>query len=527
MAHAAVHAPGHAVGVSPVAGPYRWLEIASMIVSLRLTRFLRPAVAVAAFVLALPLQAAGIQQAFLVQNSGWMEPFYTDPQSQLKALVGAVAQAASTPDDQLFLLAFSQSNGGNVSPALLGQGRGPAAIAGQLAPLGLARKGSGNVLADTDFQEAVTKTITGPFRSASGIVWIFTNNKNSPNNDSQTAERNRDFYRLLHLEPSITKTLVYALRMPVQGKLYSAKGLMVYALAYGQPAADALNRIQAEGRLSQVLTRAPARLKPVDQDAVRIVPQSVQNSANVHASLGLDQRTIILDVNAATLVPTVRLKASLQNLFYPYLIKSASVDAVLNAAGYNMPVKVEPREIHNLAPGANQSVEVQFKLPLEDVPSVWSGRAISAMGKRVLLPMSVKLGLIDQQLELPDSFKADMQELFPGDPISDVFIPPSNVRTSHVQVPILVRIQYPLTPVLLLVSSLVILVIGIATLWLLSVRSARYQLDVNGMRRQVLLKPFKSLVILDEEGQAVGEIRRGLGRPKVVNVQAGQTLSLF
>jgi len=483
-------------------------------------------VAILGVLLNVPAMAA-IQHAFLVQNSGWMEPFYSDPHSQLKPLIAAVAQAVAGPDDKVYTLAFSQSSGGNESPQLLGQGVGPGGVANQVTSLTVALKGKGPSLADTDFQEAVTKTITGPFNTGSGILWIFTNNKNSPGNDPATAARNLDFYRLLHLEPSITKTVVFPLKMPVTGKLYSAKGLMVYALAYGQPAADALNRILIDGRLSRVLTKPPARLKPVDQEAVRIVPESVLNTANVRASLGLDQRTIILDVNAATLVPTVRLKASLQNLFYPYLIKSASVDAVLNAAGYNMPVKVEPREIHNLAPGANQSVEVQFKLPLEDVPSVWSGRAISAMGKRVLLPMSVKLGLIDQQLELPDSFKADMQELFPGDPISDVFIPPSNVRTSHVQVPILVRIQYPLTPVLLLVSSLVILVIGIATLWLLSVRSARYQLDVNGMRRQVLLKPFKSLVILDEEGQAVGEIRRGLGRPKVVNVQAGQTLSLF
>lgn len=65
-----------------------------------------------------------------------------------------------------------------------------------------------------------------------------------------------------------------------------------------------------------MLTRPPARLKPVDQDAVRIVPQSVKNSANVHASLGRDGRTIVLDVDAASLVPQVVLQASLQNMFF-------------------------------------------------------------------------------------------------------------------------------------------------------------------------------------------------------------------
>jgi len=482
--------------------------------------------AVLALAMAGAARAAGIQQAFLVQNSGWMEPFYADPQSQLKPLVGAVAQAASSPDDKLFLLAFSQSSGGNVSPALLGQGSGAAAITGQLAPLQLARKGQGGsgALADTDFQEAVTKTITGPFRSAPGIIWIFTNNKNSPNNDSQTAERNRDFYRLLHLEPSITKTLVFPLRMPVQGKLYSAKGLMVYALAYGQPAADALNRIQAEGRLSKVLTRAPARLKPVDQDAVRIVPQSVQNSANVHASLGRDGRTIVLDVNADKLVPSVVLQASLQNLFFPYVIDSATVQASLG--GQRAPLQVSPDTITALQPGASQKVEVRFDLPMAQIPSPWSAQALSAMGKQVLLPMQATVALANQKLALSSGFSAELQELFPGDPISEVFTPPASVRASQATVPLLVRIQYPLLPVLLIVGAVLLVVLAFVLLGLMSTKSRRYRLVVDGVARQVLLKPFKSVIIRDDNGRDIGELKRGLGQPSVTRVAEGHTVVL-
>ena len=486
----------------------------------------RIAALMATLAMAGAVQAAGIQQAFLVQNSGWMEPFYTDPQSQLKALVGAVAQAASTPDDKLFVLAFSQSSGGNVSPALLGQGNGAAAIGGQLAPLQLARKGQGGggALADTDFQEAVTKTITGPFRSAPGIIWIFTNNKNSPNNDSQTAERNRDFYRLLHLEPSIARTLVFPLRMPVQGKLYSAKGLMVYALAYGQPAADALNRIQAEGRLAKVLTRAPARLKPVDQDAVRIVPQAVQNSANVHASLGRDGRTIVLDVAADKLVPSVVLQASLQNMFFPYVIDSATVQASLG--GQRAPLQVTPSAIKDLQPGASQQVEVRFDLPMAQIPSPWSAQALSAMGKQVLLPMQATVGLAGQKLALSSGFSAELQELFPGDPISEVFTPPASVRASQATVPLLVRIQYPLLPVLLIVGAVLLLVLAFVLLGLMSTRSKRYRLVVDGVARQVLLKPFKSLIVRDDNGRDIGELKRGLGQPSVVRVAEGHTVVL-
>lgn len=467
---------------------------------------------------------AGIQQAFLVQNSGWMEPFYNDPHSQFKPLVAAVARAATAADDTVYTLAFSQSTTANVSPRLLGQGAD--SVAGLLAPLDLARKGTTAGLADTDFQEAVTKTITGPFHAGSGIIWIFTNNKNSPGNDPATAARNRDFYRLLHLEPSITKTVVFPLKMPVQGKLYGAKGLMVYALAYGQPAADALTRILANGRLSAVLTKPPARLKPVDQDALRIVPEALLDTPNMRASLASDQRTLVLDVDADALVPTVHLKASLQNLFYPYAIARAEVDATLKAGGHSLPVQVVPAIIKDLQPGQRQAVQVRFKLPLEQVPSAWSGQALTAMGKQVLLPMQVSLGLSGQQLALPPDFSAAMEELFPGDPISEVLIPPASVRSSRAVVPLLVRIQYPLTPVLVIIGGLLAAVLALASLGLLSTRSKRYQLQVDGMPRQIVLKPFKTLTVHDGEGHRIGGIRRGLGKPVVLQVEDGHTLRL-
>lgn len=482
------------------------------------------AVVVCASLVALPAVSAGIQQAFLVQNSGWMEPFYTDPASQLKALVAAVAGAATSADDPVFTLAFSQSKGANVSPALIATGQGAANMSRDLEALTVARKGPGAALADTDFKEAISKTITGPFKAAPGIIWIFTNNKNSPNNDAQTSERNRDFYRLLHLEPSITKTLVFPLKMPVRGKQYAARGLMVYALAYGKSAAVALDRIMAEGRLTRVLTHAPARLKPVDQDAVRIVPEAVKNTPNVRTSLGADKRTLVLDVEATGLVPTVTLQAKLENLFYPYVIQRAGVEATLLGGPERTPVRVDPAVVQGLQPGATQPVEVSFTLPMVQVPSAWSPQALAAMGKQVLLPMMVEMRLKGQQLALSEGFSAELRELFPGDPISEVFTPPDSVRASLMRVPLLVRIQYPLMPVLM--GGLLLLVAGLVALGLASRSSKRYELVVDGNKRNVVLKPFANLAIKDGEGRLVGEIKRGLGRPQILSVVDGHSLSL-
>lgn len=476
---------------------------------------------------AMSMPAMAVQQAYLVQNSGWMEPFYTDPRSPFKPLVAAVVQASANPGDKLTVLAFSQTSGANVSPRALDGLQAGGAVMPALAQLGLAHKnGPASALADTDFQEAIGSVIRNTFRAKPGIIWIFTNNKNSPGNDPATAARNLDFYRMLHLEPAITRTLVYPLRMPVQGKLYGARGLMVYALAYGNEAGEALKQIQANGKLSAILTRQPARLKPVDQDGVRIVPESILNTPNIKASIGSDQRTLVLDVDADKLVPAVRLKASLENLFYPYLIAHAGVQGTLQVGARALPLSVVPVRIAGLAPGQRAPIEVNFNLPLEEVPSAWSRQSLAAMGKQVLIPMSVEIGLLDQQLALPDTFKAEMAELFPGDPISDVFVPPASVHASMTRVPLLVRVQYPMLPVLAVIGLVLAAVAALLGLALLSARSTRYAINVNGVRRNVVLKPFRSLVIQNDAGAPAGTIRRGFGKPRVLGVAPGQTLTI-
>lgn len=92
--------------------------------------------------------------------------------------------------------------------------------------------------------------------------------------------------------------------------------------------------------------------------------------------------------------------------------------------------------------------------------------------------------------------------------------------------PLLVRIQYPLTPVLALMGALLLLVGGLAALGLASRSSKRYELVVDGNKRNVVLKPFASLAIKDSEGRIVGEIKRGFGRPQVLSVVEGHSLSL-
>ena len=77
-----------------------------------------------------------VRQVFLIQNSGWMEPFYTDQASQLKPLVDAVARTVATPQDRLVISAFNHQTAGNPSPVVLYEGAGGVSAMGPLGSLG-------------------------------------------------------------------------------------------------------------------------------------------------------------------------------------------------------------------------------------------------------------------------------------------------------------------------------------------------------------------------------------------------------
>ena len=63
--------------------------------------------------------AQAVSQVFLVQNSGWMDPFFSDPTSQYKPLVTELVMSVTQPGDLMVLAAFNQSLPGAPSPRAL------------------------------------------------------------------------------------------------------------------------------------------------------------------------------------------------------------------------------------------------------------------------------------------------------------------------------------------------------------------------------------------------------------------------
>lgn len=481
------------------------------------------------FLLAAPPVAASpsaAQHVFLVQNSGWMEPFYTDPDSQLKPLVAALARTVVAPGEAFTVLAFNQRTLGNDSPVEIYRGSDASGLQTALVDLEVARRNDG-ALADTDFQEAVSAAIGGALGGRSGIIWIFTNNRNSPGNDSDTIARNRDFYNLIHLEPSISRSLIFPLGMSVVGRHYEASGLMVYALAYGEQAGARLQALVDGGVLSRVFTNPPARLKPLDRDAVRIVPDRVINSDNIKVTLGGDGRTLIFDIGASEAPALISIQAQLQNLFYPYEIATAAVSAELMlSGGQRIGLRVDPAAINDLAPGEARRVQLDLQIPETMVPSAWSVPAILAMGKRVTLPAAVEIRLDNQRLRVAESFRQSVAELFPGDPLHDVFTPPETSDASVVSIPIQLQIQYPLWP-LLVIMGLLASALGAAFAFMVLIRRPqRYEALVDGQRRLLLVGAFKTAELHDTSGMVVARIRRGAGRAHVIFVAEGHQVSI-
>ena len=470
-----------------------------------------------------------VSHVFLVQNSGWMEPFYSDPASPYKALVAEVVLAATEADDAMVLAAFNQSQPGLPSPrALLAEKVAPQSqrehVLKALAGLETAKK-PGGALADTDLGEAVGGAIDSALNHQPGLVWLFTNNKNSPNNDQATARRNREFYALIHHGADIKKALAFPLHMPVKSARYSANGLMVYVFAIHDQGARDLDRLLRSGRLQKVITEAPARLKPLDQDTVRLAPIRVEDAPGVAFSMG-PNGMLRADVQSDASQPNATIHWNLENTIYPYTIRSATLAARSVLAGEERPIRLGSAQVSALAPGKGQPLSSLMQLPVARLPGKWSGAAIAAAGSAVVLPGTIEVRLGEQKLELSQAFKQRMAALFPGDPLPDIFVPPAQVQGSRALLPIEVRVHYGMAPLLALIGAVLAALGLLAAAALAMTRGRKVQLTVEGELRTLSTKAGMRHPIYDQAGNKVAELKTTLFGHTLTHLREGAQVRL-
>ncbi|WP_020651737.1 hypothetical protein [Massilia niastensis] len=474
--------------------------------------------------------ALAIPHVFLVQNSGWMEPFYSDPKSPFKPLVGALAGSVVQPGDALVLAAFNQSLPGAPSPrALLSLKAGRESVRPRvvqaLAALDTARKPGSGALADTDLGEAVSAAMRQALGGKPGIVWLVTNNRNSPHNDQATAARNREFYRLIHDGQAIAKALAFPLRMPVKGRHYSANGLMVYAFAVGAEGSAALDALLAANRVQQVITEAPARLKPLDRGTVRLAPRKVENAPGVsfaQAAGGLLRADVAPDART----PKARIEWQLENTMYPYTIASATLSARSLLAGENRPIALESSRVQDLAPGRPAPLGSTMALPVAHMPDKWSVAALKSAGSAYVLPGRIELHLADQKLVLSQAFRTRMAELFPGDPLPDIFIPPARVQASSAVLPVEVRVHYGMGPLMALGAGMLALLAAAAAAAYVWARPRVAQLTVEDEPRTMRGRAGTTQPVYDRAGKQVAQLRTTLFGHQLLDVREGAQVRL-
>jgi hypothetical protein len=481
--------------------------------------------------LALPCASAlAVSHVFLVQNSGWMEPFYSDPASRYKPLVTELVMAVAQPGDPMVLASFNQSLPGAPSPkALLAfkfeAKAARARLVKALAGLDVARKPDSRALADTDLNEAVSTAIASALAGKPGLVWLFTNNRNSPNNDQETARRNREFYELIHRGSAITRALAFPLQMPVQGEHYRANGLMIYVFAVGEQGARELKALQASGVIAKVITEPAARLKPLDQDTVRLVPRKVSDAPGVAFSMA-PGGMLRADVQSSARTPAAKIEWHLENTMYPYTIASARISARSKLANEDRLIELASSSVSALAPGKSAPLSSVMALPVRQLPGNWSVEAVKSAGSAYVMPGRIQLQLSDQRLELSQAFRQRMAALFPGDPLPDIFTPPAQVKRSTALLPIEVRVHYGVGPLVALIGGALALLVGFATAALALSRPRKALVTVEDELRTMHARAGSTQPIFDKAGNKVAQLKTTLFGHQLIDLREGAQVRL-
>jgi hypothetical protein len=472
--------------------------------------------------------AAATPHVFLVQNSGWMEPFYSDPQSPFKPLVTELALAVAQPGDALVLAAFNQSQPNAPSPRALVSTKVDKGtrdrVTRALAGLETARKPSG-ALADTDLGEAVSAAMRQALGGKDGIVWLVTNNRNSPNNDQATAQRNREFYQLIHSGTDIRTALAFPLRMPVQGAHYRANGLMVYAFAIGSGGKEALDRLLASGSIARIITEPPARLKPLDRDTVRLVPRKVEGAPGVSFAMA-PSGALRADVAPDAASPNAKIAWHLENTMYPYTIVSATLSARSKLGGEDRPVTLGSTRVSQLAPGKPVPLASTLQLPVAQLPGKWSMEAFKSAGSAYVLPGALELHLADQKLALSQAFRERMADLFPGDPLPEIFTPPGTVQASTAVLPLDVRVHYGSGPLFVAGGALLALLAAGAAAAYAWMRPRKALVTVEDETRTMHSRAGAVQPIYDKTGNEVARLKTTLFGHQLIDLRDGAQVRL-
>lgn len=455
-----------------------------------------------------------IKQIYLIQNSGWMLPFYEDRSSRFKDIgIELASRIAKYSETDQVVASFNQSIQDNKSPKMVYHGSDQGKVNAAIQSVKPARKPGKTTYADTDFKEAIVGAITQYSAGQPCILWIITNNKNSPDNSPETIEKNKEFYAFLQNSDEIKRIIAFPYQMAVKGVTgnYTANGLMIYAMAYGDDADQLLQKMLKD---NVPFGAKVARLKPLNADAVTFMPLRVQGGKGVKARI-VGKKTLLLSFDAARKPEVARIIGQLRNDFYPYDIQSANVAITSDFMRDHNGIGTKNDVIDNLAIYAGDvSPQMTVTISVPPIPSMWNPDVIFKSGYTTT--GKIRFEVSDQKLAITKGFIRQMSKLFPGDPLPDIFSPGESSRNSLTEQPILVKVIYPSWP-LFVVGGITTLLLGGAVFGMTMMRGETvYKVSVDGVQKSFALKMFHEQAISDANGKRVGTLKRGIGQPEII-----------
>ncbi len=483
-----------------------------------------------------PARAAGGQAApkevYLIQNSGWMEPFYRDPRSPFLPLLRAFIGASVIPGAQITIASFNQAGQLGDTPSPLPLYAGPVdghAMGAALGKLTLPRRADGKYT-DADYDGALSDTIPRLLGGTPGVIWMVTNNKNSRSNDQHVVENTSRFSTLLTGSDFISQIIAYPIRLPAQGPTFSEKGLVIYGIAYGSEAAAWLQQAAASPAMRQLVVDHPVRLKPLTLDPVTLtltgdVPGGIKLSRSAGA--------IVIDGLPSGTETQIDIPARLTSNYYPQVIAAAHLQAdwLPLDGGPAIPASISPQAITGLGPDeVLNDVHVQLSVP----PIARSPGLDGLLQGGRQLRGQLRLQLTDVHLVLQPAFLDKMRDLFGNDAeasgrqvsggererdlpatLPAVFLAHEALAAASTTVPVFINVAFSPWPLILLTAAAVLLLLLAALVLLACTRERTYDVAVGTERMRVSVRPFRSTTLRSRAGTRAVVTGRLLGQPRV------------
>jgi hypothetical protein len=161
-------------------------------------------------------------------------------------------------------------------------------------------------------------------------------------------------------------------------------------------------------------------------------------------------------------------------------------------------------------PAGGFSPDITVKIKIPAIPSAWAPEVIFGNGYASGGVILFKLD--DQKLTISKDFSGSMSELFPHDPLPDLFVPGDSAKKSVTTQKVIIKVEYPIFP-LIVVASLGLLLLGsVIGFFVVMRREKVFRVTIDGVQKSYGLKPFGVVALKDQQGARIGVLKRGLGQ---------------